>query len=204
VAFAASPSPLVLNPLCLAIYLMLPSLCAVLHPFLSSILFPCVSILLSPSSLASAPLFFFSCFVCLICWLFGTLCGCHSWGFTQTLPFGFECAADLFRVCFAAHHLLPIFSHVPPRYAFTPPSTSVSGQHVIGFLLTVVILIVCFPCFSFGCFFVFPLLFPCTFSSTCSFSLVVFSFLSFYFLVCFFSLVFACNKALSSQIVFCS
>jgi hypothetical protein len=34
----------------------------------------------------------------------------------------------------------------------TPPSTSVFGQHTISFLPTVVILIVCFPCFSFGCF----------------------------------------------------
>ena len=91
----------------------------------------------------------------------------------------------------------------------TPPSASIFSQHAIGFLSAIVILIISFPCFSFGCFFrfclyllVFPLLFPCTFSSVCSFYLVVFSFLSFYFLVRFFFPVFACNKALSSQIFF--
>jgi hypothetical protein len=95
-----------------------------------------------------------------------------------------------------------------------PPSASVSGQHAIGFLPAVVILIVCFHRFSFGCFFkfclyllIFPLLFPYTFSSVCSLYLIFFfSLFSFYFLVCFFFsfFVFVCNKALSSRIVFCS
>jgi hypothetical protein len=86
-----------------------------------------------------------------------------------------------------------------------PPSASVSGQYAIGFLPLVIILIVCFSYFSFSCFFrfclylfVFPLLFPYTFSTVCSFYLVVFPFLSIYFLVRFFFPVFACNKALSS------
>jgi hypothetical protein len=184
---------------------------------------------------ASARRFFFSCFVCLICWLFGTLCRCHPWGgslklspLVLSVPLISSAPTIRFQSFLASHH--DVLS--------TPPSTSVFGQHAIGFLPTVVILIVCFPCFSFGCFsdfaciclffhcyfhvrfllfvpfiwlffrfclylLVFPLLFPYTFSFVCSFYLVVFPFLSFYFPVCFLFPVFACNKALSSQIIFC-
>jgi hypothetical protein len=93
----------------------------------------------------------------------------------------------------------------------TPPSTLISGQHAIDFLLIVAILIVCFPCFFFGYFFqfclyllVFPLLFSYTFSSVYSFYLVVFPFLSLFFLYIFSFLFLLCNKVTSSQIVFCS
>jgi hypothetical protein len=41
----------------------------------------------------------------------------------------------------------------PPAMCFQlPPFTLVFGQHAINFFPTVVIPIVCFPCFSFGCF----------------------------------------------------
>ena len=65
---------------------------------------------------------FFPIFVCLICWLFGTLCGCYPWGFTQTLSSSSKCAANLLRTRFAAHRPLPVFFCVPPRCAFNATS----------------------------------------------------------------------------------
>jgi hypothetical protein len=72
----------------------------------------------SPSSLVAPLLFFFSCFVYLVCLLFGTLCGCRPWDFTQIIPSNSECVADLLRARFAAHRLLLVFSHIPLRCAF--------------------------------------------------------------------------------------
>ena len=102
----------------------------------------------------------------------------------------------------------------PHNVLSTPHSSSVSGQHAISFLLAVVILIVCFPCFPFDfLFFFFDFVYICLFFHCyflvrfllfVPFILLFFSFLSFYFPICFFFPTFACNKALSSQIVFCS
>jgi hypothetical protein len=158
-------------------------------PSLLSFFPSCVLLLLSPSSLAFVPPLFIFYFVCLICWLFVTLCGCHPWGFTQTFPSNFECTVNLLHAHFATHHSLLIFLVSSCNVLSTPPSTSVSGQHTIGFLPIIVILIICFLCFSFGYFFrfclyllVFPLLFPCTFSSVCSFYFFVRFFLSCFYL----------------------
>jgi hypothetical protein len=90
----------------------------------------------------------------------------------------------------------------PRDVLLMPPSVSVFGQHAISFLPVVIILIVCFPYFSFSCFFFSD--FVCIYLFFHLFLLlVVFPFLSFYFLIHFFFLVFACNKVLSSQIVLC-
>ena len=56
----------------------------------------------------------------------------------------------------------------------TPPSASVSDQNAIGFLPIVVILIVCFLCFFFGCFSDFTCI--CLFFHVCSFYLVFYFF----------------------------
>jgi hypothetical protein len=118
-------------------------------------------------------------------------------GFTQTLPFSPKCATDL--LC--AHHPLPVFSCVPPQCAF-------NATFHVGFrpahdqlpphcrhphcLLSLFFLWLFFR----FCLYllVFPLLFPCTFSSVCSFYLVIFPILP----------VFTCfSIAISLYVFFC-
>jgi hypothetical protein len=171
----------------------------VIHP--SSFFFPsCVPLLLSPSSLASAPPLLTSCFVCLVCWLFGTLCGCHPLGFTQTLSSSSECAVNLLRACIATHRLLPVFSYVPLRSAFNITFhvgfqlacdwLPLGSRHPHS-LLSLFFLWFFFYFFYFTCICLFfPLLFSCIFSSVCSFYLVFFSifvllFPCTFFLLCF-------------------
>jgi hypothetical protein len=126
--------------------------------------------------------------------LFSLLCcGCHPWGFTQTFPSNFECTVNLLHAHFATHHSLLIFLVSSCNVLSTPPSTSVSGQHTIGFLPTIVILIICFLCFSFGYFFrfclyllffsitIFLYVFFCLFLLFGCFSIVAFLFLCTFF-----------------------
>jgi hypothetical protein len=130
--------------------------------------------------------------------------------FTQTPPFGFECAADLLRAHFAPQHPLLVFSRVPLRCAFNatfrvsfqpardrlpPGSRHLHSLFSLVFPLVVFSILPVFVYFSiaislyvffylfllFGCFFIFVLLFLCMF----------------------FFPVFACNKVLSFQIVLC-
>jgi hypothetical protein len=141
---------------------------------------------LGASSLPDAPspvaTYFFVIFIGLLFFyyfcLFGTLCGCCSWGMHSNSPPPdcFVCAVDLLCVHFATHRLLPgLFSHPHRDELPTLPSVLVSSLHVIGSLPVAVIHIVIFfplvllvyflvfmffPCF----FFFFAPLFPFTFS----------------------------------------
>jgi hypothetical protein len=91
---------------------------------------------------------FFCCF-----YLFGTLCGCCSWRIHSNSPPPncFVCSADLLCVRSTAHCSLPgLFSRPHHDELLMPPSASVSGLHMIGFLPAAVIHIVFFP-FFFSC-----------------------------------------------------
>jgi hypothetical protein len=148
--------------------------------------------------LALLPLFFaifigvlfFCCF-----YLFGTLCGCCSWGIHSNSPPPdcFVCAADLLRVHSAAHCLLlGLFSCPHHDELPTPPSALVSSLHAIGSLPAAVICIVCFFFFFFPVllvYFLVFLFFPC-----CCFFFFFFPFISMYVFIP----ISACNKALSS------
>jgi hypothetical protein len=103
---------------------------------------------------------FFCCF-----YLFGTLCGCCSWGIHSNSSHldCFVCAADFLRVHSVAHRqlsglfLCPYHDELP-----TPPSALVSSLHAIGSLPAAVIRVVC-VCVC-VCFFFFFFFFSRTFS----------------------------------------
>ena len=182
----------------------------------SSALFPLLCLTSSVpllSSLCPTVVFCFvfsSCFVCLVCWLFDTLCKCRPWSFTQTLSSGSECTTDLLHTCFATHRPLLVFSRVSPLCAFNatfhvgfrpardrlPPDC----RHLHSFVFPVSPLVVFF--FNFACICLF---FHCYFL-VCFLLFVPFIWLFFHFchfiFLYVFSFLFACNKALFSQIVF--
>jgi hypothetical protein len=99
----------------------------------------------------------------------------------------------------------------PEDVLSTPHSALVSSQHAISFLPVVVILIVCFPLvFYFFYFFYFAYIrlffhcyFPVCFLLFIPFIWLFFHFCPFISLYIFSFLFFACNMALSSQIVSC-